>query len=384
MFVLALAGLFISVTLLISHIFILELPCGGRNDCRAVAASELSHVGPIPIAAFGALFDAAVIGICLLRPGKTGQFWRTSAAFVWTIGLIATVISAYLTNVSVHNLGAFCIWCVSHAIVVALIWLISAIEISKFAPDPGEVPAKSGERKLFVPVLALALIASASYGTFLYKTASIYRWFPQKYNEAIIGDGHWSLGPASAPVTIVEFGDLECDRCPPASIFLNKFQADHSKTVRIIFRHRILPMHPHAQDLAEIAEWAGTKGKFWEMHDAIYADQKPGSEGKYLTYATRIGLDDKELQKFLDTPRTDKKGIRYKAFMQTYDDWQDAAVLGVDQTPTLYVIVNPPGGERHTYKAASLGGLKRLVEDEQVEKWIGPATAENRVKGATK
>jgi protein-disulfide isomerase len=81
-----------------------------------------------------------------------------------------------------------------------------------------------------------------------------------------------SLGPATAPVTLVEYGDYECPLCRQAYPMVKQLLLLLGRQLRFVFRHFPLTMvHPHAQQAAEAVEAAGAQGKFWQMHDVLYS-----------------------------------------------------------------------------------------------------------------
>ena len=99
-------------------------------------------------------------------------------------------------------------------------------------------------------------------------------------------------GPASAPVTVVEYGDFECPSCRQAHAALKVMLPHFGDKVRFVFRH--FPqreVHPHAELAAEAAEAAGAQGKFWEMHDLLFEHRIHSDEKHVLDCATRVGLD---------------------------------------------------------------------------------------------
>src|SRR5713101_1128847 len=84
-----------------------------------------------------------------------------------------------------------------------------------------------------------------------------------------------SVGPASAPVTLVEYGDFECPYCGAAYPILKEIVTRMSHDLRFVFRNfPISTSHPHAEKAAEGAEAAGAQGKFWEMHDQLFEHQQ--------------------------------------------------------------------------------------------------------------
>jgi protein-disulfide isomerase len=110
------------------------------------------------------------------------------------------------------------------------------------------------------------------------------------------------LGPAEAPVTVVEYGDFQCPTCklafPAVKLLLQRFGRD----VRFAYRHFPLEaLHPYALPAAEAAECAATQGRFWEMHDVLFENQ-PRFERHHLDeYAQRLRLDGRRFAAELDT-----------------------------------------------------------------------------------
>jgi protein-disulfide isomerase len=101
-----------------------------------------------------------------------------------------------------------------------------------------------------------------------------------------------TLGPDHAPVTLVEYGDFECPNCkqavPAVKLLLERF----SERVRFAYRHFPLEdVHPHALLAAEAAECAGAQGKFWEMHELLFANQDHLKPKQLQGYAEQLGLD---------------------------------------------------------------------------------------------
>lgn len=100
------------------------------------------------------------------------------------------------------------------------------------------------------------------------------------------------IGPEHAPVTVVEYGDFECPNCKQAAPAVKLLLQRFSEQVRFIYRH--FPqetLHPHALRAAEAAECAAGQGKFWRMHDLLFANQDH-LEGKHLRrYAEQLELD---------------------------------------------------------------------------------------------
>ncbi len=135
-------------------------------------------------------------------------------------------------------------------------------------------------------------------------------------------------GPVEAPVTVLEYGDLECPYCGKAESVLRELLADFGD-VRYVWRHLPLSdVHPRAQLAAEASEAAAAQGKFWEMHDLLLERQDDLRPSDLLTYAEQLGLDldrfEDELRRHVHAPRVE-------------EDVDSADISGVTGTPTFFV-----------------------------------------------
>lgn len=105
-----------------------------------------------------------------------------------------------------------------------------------------------------------------------------------------VGDAH-TMGSADAAVTIIESSDFQCPFCSRVTPTLDRIRKEYGDRVRVAFKHNPLPFHPRAMAAAEAAEAAGEQGRFWEMHDALFANQRQLGDADLRRYATKIGLD---------------------------------------------------------------------------------------------
>src|SRR5438045_1884747 len=81
-------------------------------------------------------------------------------------------------------------------------------------------------------------------------------------------------GDANAPIVLIEYGDYECPHCSHAHPIVKRIQKHFGK--RLCFVYLNFPLneiHPNAESAAEAAEFAGSQGRFWEMHDTIFENQ---------------------------------------------------------------------------------------------------------------
>jgi protein-disulfide isomerase len=101
-----------------------------------------------------------------------------------------------------------------------------------------------------------------------------------------------ATGPEQAPFTLVEYGDYECPDCGRLFGVLRDLQGQLSGRLRLVYRHYPLSgIHKHAQMAAEAAEAAAAQGRFWEMHDLLFQNQRALDRRDLVRYAEQLGLD---------------------------------------------------------------------------------------------
>jgi protein-disulfide isomerase len=136
-------------------------------------------------------------------------------------------------------------------------------------------------------------------------------------------------GPAIAPVTLVEYGDYECPYCQAAVPIVADLQRLLGEQLRIVFRHFPLArLHPHGERASEAAEAAGTQGKFFEMHVALFEHQNALEDQDFAAYAADLGLDAAAFKGELDA---------HAHADRVREDVQSGLDSGVTGTPTFYV-----------------------------------------------
>ena len=143
-----------------------------------------------------------------------------------------------------------------------------------------------------------------------------------------------TVGPASAAITLVEYGDYECPYCGAAHPIVKEIRRRLGNGLRFAFRHFPLSrIHPHSERAAEAAEAAATQGKFWQMHDQLFEHQDALDDESLLVYAATIGLDvdefTREMLLGVHAPR-----VR--------EDFLSGVRSGVNGTPTFFI-----NGHRH-------------------------------------
>jgi protein-disulfide isomerase len=143
------------------------------------------------------------------------------------------------------------------------------------------------------------------------------------------GERDHARGPATAPVTLVEYGDYECPYCRAAVPIVAELQRLLGEQLRYVFRHFPLTnVHPHAQLAAEAAEAAAAQGKFFEMHGMLFENHDALEEDDLERYAGELGLDRARFRRELE-------GGAYTQRVQ--EDFQNGLDSGVRGTPTFFL-----------------------------------------------
>ncbi len=136
-------------------------------------------------------------------------------------------------------------------------------------------------------------------------------------------------GPADAPVEIVEFSDFQCPFCGRARPTIDQIRKTFGDKVKIVFRDfPLTSIHPQAYQAAEAGECARQQGKFWEFHDALFANQRALSEDDLKRHAAELGLDTAKFAACLD-------GGQAKAHVDA--DVKEGEALGVSSTPSFFI-----------------------------------------------
>jgi protein-disulfide isomerase len=141
--------------------------------------------------------------------------------------------------------------------------------------------------------------------------------------------GDHVLGPADAPVAVVEYGDYECPFCRGAARDVHRMLDLYPGSIRFAFRNFPIPqLHPHAEQAAEAAEAAAAQGKFWEMYELLLEPASSLDLDSLLARARDLGLD-------IDRFRQDVNNRAYAAKIE--GDVREGLRNGVNATPKFYV-----------------------------------------------
>lgn len=153
---------------------------------------------------------------------------------------------------------------------------------------------------------------------------------PRYVRYDITTDGFPSMGPADAPIVIVEFSDFQCPFCQRFyDQTFKQLMAAYPGKIRFVYRHLPLTsIHPEAFPAAEASMCANEQNAFWPFHDKIFENQDKLGSDLYLQIASDLKLN---TSAFEDCVNTNK----YKDQVQVDSDF--ALGLGVQSTPTFFI-----------------------------------------------
>jgi protein-disulfide isomerase len=137
-----------------------------------------------------------------------------------------------------------------------------------------------------------------------------------------------SKGPATAPVTIVEWADFECPHCRHASPLLDKLVEANPGKVRLVYKFYPLQNHVHGESAARAAVAAMKQGKFWEMHHTLFEHQDALEPRDIEKYAKELGLDMAKFKAEWESEATADRVSR---------DRKQGDALNLSGTPAIYI-----------------------------------------------
>jgi protein-disulfide isomerase len=138
-----------------------------------------------------------------------------------------------------------------------------------------------------------------------------------------------SQGPATAAVTLVQYGDYECPYTRQSTTVVRALQQQLGDQLRFVFRNfPLTEIHPHALHAALAAEAAAAQGKFWQMHDYIFHHQHTLEDSDLAHFAEAVGLD---MQQYAHAMAEQRARARIE------EDVEGGERSGVQGTPTFFI-----------------------------------------------
>jgi protein-disulfide isomerase len=165
------------------------------------------------------------------------------------------------------------------------------------------------------------------------------------YNIPLTGSP--ARGAEFGKVTIVEFADYQCPFCQQAEGLVKQVLDTYPKDARLVYKQfPLTSIHPQAMSAAKAALAAGRQGKYWEMHQLLFDNQRQLGPDKYLEFAEKLQLDAMQFQKDMESP---------EVLSQINRELQEGKAADVSGTPTIFV-----NGKRLMNR--SLDGFKQMIE----------------------
>ena len=136
-------------------------------------------------------------------------------------------------------------------------------------------------------------------------------------------------GNQNAPITIVEFSDLQCPYCSKFHTTMQQVMENYPNDVKWVYKHFPLDsIHPYARPAAEASECAGEQGKFWEYTDKLFDNQSSLNQAYLSTAAEQVGLNTSQFESCLSSGKYESK---------VEADYREGLKLGVTGTPGSFI-----------------------------------------------
>lgn len=202
--------------------------------------------------------------------------------------------------------------------------------------------------KLEAPADHLAVSATGEQLYLTDKASAATTVLAVSFVQEIDTAGAPSKGPEKAPVVVALFSDFQCPYCARVNPLLDQVLQEYPTEVKVVFKNFPLQSHKFALPAAIAALAAHRQGKFWEMHDKIFANSSSLGPEKFTEFAKAIGLNMEKFDKDMSDPTLQ---------MQVKADLDNGIKADVRGTPTLFV-----NGRRVNER--SVNGIKALIDAE--------------------
>ena len=321
----------------------LSIPCGGHLGCAAVQNSPFSMVGPVSVSYIGLLGFVVLFALAVVRAMAPPDAYRKLGVLGLAMAGGGTLFSVVLTFISLSVIEQKCNWC------LATLATIVATTIAYGALLQVDAPARIDSRHgLSVAAGAFILATSGLYMVVYGLERAIPLEFllvraDQYTLEEVLPDESKIRGNSDAKVTIIEFADINCRACRDSYPKVKQILAKHGSGVRLAFRHFPLigtPGHETSVDAALIAEYAASKGQFWQYMDAVMdinATERIKTLEGLFGVAIEAGLSRSELRSLFSPADEDQTEWATGMLEAVRDDTNFARNFGIRLTPTFIV-----------------------------------------------
>ncbi|MFY9234986.1 MAG: vitamin K epoxide reductase family protein [Fimbriimonadaceae bacterium] len=363
---LAFAGIFVAGTLSLAHWLRQDVPCGADGGCAEITKSPQAF-DPIfnqPVAYYGLLAYLFLTTMAVMRSANGMKGVRGPILMGTIVSFLGTAASAYLTYSALFVIRATCYWCLSSAAIMLVTFIVHLLMMR--APEP-ETEASDFDFKLMLGlgvITAIALVGSKGFfdqNPLLSPQVIGQDKLASLTTAEIAPEGRAIDGVVSAPVTIVEFGDLTCGYCRKVFPEVKEIVANSKGKIRLMFRHLPLyEMKDHENSLyaAFLAELAAEKGKLFDFLAGIFSFEEKLETNEMLQVATQVGIDPEVVKKRFDS-KDDPAWERV-----TQDLTFAQSILKVQSTPVFIVYAN---GVKELKEARSIEALRMLLDSAAIK-----------------
>jgi protein-disulfide isomerase len=171
-------------------------------------------------------------------------------------------------------------------------------------------------------------------------------------------------GPKTAKVTVVQISDFQCPYCGRVEPTISDLEKEYGKDIRIVWKNDPLPFHQNAMPAAKAAMAAAAQGKFWEMHDKLFADQAHLDPATFDKYAQEIGLNMSKFKAAMSDPAVESE---IKA------DAATASKFGVQGTPGFFINGRPLRGAQPKEQFKAIIDKEIQAADAALKRGVKPA-----------
>jgi len=330
---LAWGGVFVAGVLTYAHYTNGIPPCGTGGGCAKVAADESSRWFGQPVALYGLVAYLLLAVLALLREGAVGETWkRLSKLSLWMV-VGGFALSMMLMYTSLAKIRAECHWCIASAAIMTVLLMVHLALKEKEPPQ-----AKESGFGIIAPTFVGIVLAAAMFGF----TEPRIRGSAQVVNlgpysaEDLIPPANRLVGSPDAPITVIEFADINCPACRSSFLDAKVIVTNGKGKVRMGFRHYplyTLEGHESSIQAAVVSQFAAKEGKFWAFLEKAYDPantERVKTVDGLISVALEVGLDEAGVKKALqeDSAETD----------QVVADFVMTQTLGIKLTPSFIVI----------------------------------------------
>ena len=330
-------GLFITTSLTYAHFSNTLVPCGAGNACEALWAQKESKLFGVSVAVYG-LFGYAVLfalaGVRALAWDRFGKFATKAGLLVSSVGFVFTI---YLVSTLIFKLHTSCQWCFGSAITMTLTF-IGHLLLLKSVP-------KEGDPSMFDALLVpFSLVGSV--GVALMMLADQPKFSPSEsvkadvlVYEQLIPSPTYLDGASTGRVTLVEIADFYCGACRGMSKIIRSVKDSYGPNLNLAYRNFPIynaPGHENSLAASLAAEYARSKGKYWDFIHAMFSDGAEEAVRSDITLAElldRLQLDGAEWKKSYQSTKS-------PMFNDLDQGMKLFELAGIHTTPTFVIYID--------------------------------------------